>query len=250
MTVEQYARNVLRISADDVCYSTTKLFHAYGLGNSLSFPLSVGACAGARQGPLDARSHLRDGRPRTADAVLLGAGAVRGDGQGAGGGGRRLLERARVRVGGRGAARGGARALAGAHRRADPRRDRVDRDAPHLLLEHARPIWRPGRPDARPGYELRLVDERGLDVARRRGRRPDGPRRQLRGLLLAPAREDPPLHARRVVPHRRPLHRRRRRPLRLPGALGRHDQGRAGCGSRRPTSRVAWSATRPCPRPR
>ena len=42
VTVENYARQVLRISADDVCYSTTKLFHAYGLGNSLSFPLSVG----------------------------------------------------------------------------------------------------------------------------------------------------------------------------------------------------------------
>jgi benzoate-CoA ligase len=45
VTVDRYARNVLRISADDVCYSTTKLFHAYGLGNSLSFPLSVGACS-------------------------------------------------------------------------------------------------------------------------------------------------------------------------------------------------------------
>ncbi len=45
VTVEQYARNVLRISEADVCYSTTKLFHAYGLGNSLSFPLSAGACS-------------------------------------------------------------------------------------------------------------------------------------------------------------------------------------------------------------
>jgi benzoate-CoA ligase len=45
VTVDQYARNVLRISSEDVCYSTTKLFHAYGLGNSLSFPLSVGACS-------------------------------------------------------------------------------------------------------------------------------------------------------------------------------------------------------------
>jgi len=50
VTVDQYARNVLRISADDVCYSTTKLFHAYGLGNGLSFPLSVGACAGLVKG--------------------------------------------------------------------------------------------------------------------------------------------------------------------------------------------------------
>jgi len=50
VTVDQYAGNVLRISAADVCYSTTKLFHAYGLGNGLSFPLSVGACAGLVKG--------------------------------------------------------------------------------------------------------------------------------------------------------------------------------------------------------
>ena len=50
VTVDQYARSVLRISAGDVCYSTTKLFHAYGLGNSLSFPLSVGACSALVKG--------------------------------------------------------------------------------------------------------------------------------------------------------------------------------------------------------
>ena len=32
-----------RSSSEDLCFSTTKLFHAYGLGNALSFPLSVGA---------------------------------------------------------------------------------------------------------------------------------------------------------------------------------------------------------------
>jgi benzoate-CoA ligase family protein len=50
VTVDQYARGVLGISAADVCYSTTKLFHAYGLGNGLTFPLSVGACAGLVKG--------------------------------------------------------------------------------------------------------------------------------------------------------------------------------------------------------
>ena len=50
VTVDQYARNVLQISADDTCYSTTKLFHAYGLGNGLTFPLSVGACAALVKG--------------------------------------------------------------------------------------------------------------------------------------------------------------------------------------------------------
>jgi benzoate-CoA ligase family protein len=50
VTVDQYARNILRIDERDVCYSTTKLFHAYGLGNSLSFPLSVGATTGLVKG--------------------------------------------------------------------------------------------------------------------------------------------------------------------------------------------------------
>src|ERR1700751_1449634 len=50
VTVERYARGVLEISSADICYSTTKLFHAYGLGDALSFPLSVGGCAGVVQG--------------------------------------------------------------------------------------------------------------------------------------------------------------------------------------------------------
>jgi benzoate-CoA ligase len=45
VTVATYARQVLRITERDVCYSTTKLFHAYGLGNGLSFPMSSGATA-------------------------------------------------------------------------------------------------------------------------------------------------------------------------------------------------------------
>jgi benzoate-CoA ligase family protein len=38
-----YAREVLDIGPDDVCYSVGPAFHAYGLGNSLAFPFSVGA---------------------------------------------------------------------------------------------------------------------------------------------------------------------------------------------------------------
>jgi benzoate-CoA ligase family protein len=51
VTIENYARPILRVSAEDVCYSTTKLFHAYGLGNSLSFPMSAGAAAVLIRGP-------------------------------------------------------------------------------------------------------------------------------------------------------------------------------------------------------
>ena len=45
VTHENYGLGILEITEDDVCSSTTKLFHAYGLGNSLTFPLSVGASA-------------------------------------------------------------------------------------------------------------------------------------------------------------------------------------------------------------
>jgi benzoate-CoA ligase len=44
-TCEQYAVNVLGLRGDDRTFSTTKLFHAYGLGNGLTFPLWVGATA-------------------------------------------------------------------------------------------------------------------------------------------------------------------------------------------------------------
>jgi benzoate-CoA ligase len=42
-TAELYARPVLGIRGDDVVFSAAKLFFAYGLGNSLTFPMSVGA---------------------------------------------------------------------------------------------------------------------------------------------------------------------------------------------------------------
>ena len=42
-TAELYGKPILGISERDVCFSAAKLFFAYGLGNALSFPLSVGA---------------------------------------------------------------------------------------------------------------------------------------------------------------------------------------------------------------
>ncbi len=44
-TAKTYARSVLDIGADDRTLSVAKLFFAYGLGNSLTFPLAVGATA-------------------------------------------------------------------------------------------------------------------------------------------------------------------------------------------------------------
>ncbi len=40
---DSYGTQVLGIRPDDVCFSVAKLFFAYGIGNSLFFPLSVGA---------------------------------------------------------------------------------------------------------------------------------------------------------------------------------------------------------------
>ena len=57
-TCETYARHVLGITASDVTLSTTKLFHAYGLGNNLSFPYWAGAT-----------TVLLNGRP-TSDAIF------------------------------------------------------------------------------------------------------------------------------------------------------------------------------------
>ena len=42
-TVELYAKNILQLREDDVCFSAAKLFFAYGLGNGLTFPMGVGA---------------------------------------------------------------------------------------------------------------------------------------------------------------------------------------------------------------
>ena len=44
-TVETYATEVLRITAEDRTFSVGPMFHAYGLGNSLTFPFAVGATA-------------------------------------------------------------------------------------------------------------------------------------------------------------------------------------------------------------
>jgi benzoate-CoA ligase len=42
-TAELYGKAILGLRDSDVCFSAAKLFFAYGLGNALTFPLSVGA---------------------------------------------------------------------------------------------------------------------------------------------------------------------------------------------------------------
>ncbi len=44
-TADTYGAQALQIRNDDVMFSAAKAFHAYGLGNSMTFPMSVGASA-------------------------------------------------------------------------------------------------------------------------------------------------------------------------------------------------------------
>jgi acetyl-CoA synthetase len=38
-----FARNVLKLAPDDICFSVPKIFFAYGFGNSITFPFAAGA---------------------------------------------------------------------------------------------------------------------------------------------------------------------------------------------------------------
>ena len=51
VTCESFGNGVLGMREGDRVFSTTKLYHAYGLGNALSFPLHVGATAILLDGP-------------------------------------------------------------------------------------------------------------------------------------------------------------------------------------------------------
>lgn len=65
-TAELYARPILGIREDDVVFSAAKLFFAYGLGNSLTFPLAAGATAvlmAERPTPVSVFKRLKDHRP-------------------------------------------------------------------------------------------------------------------------------------------------------------------------------------------
>ena len=69
---ETYGAQVLRIRPDDRCLSAAKAFFAYGLGNSVLFPLAVGAAAVLEPAP--SRPQLMAERARAFGATLFFAG--------------------------------------------------------------------------------------------------------------------------------------------------------------------------------
>ena len=66
LTAELYAKPVLGIEEGDTVYSAAKLFFAYGLGNSLTFPMAVGATtilSAERPTPASVGAILRERKP-------------------------------------------------------------------------------------------------------------------------------------------------------------------------------------------
>ena len=204
-TAETYARDVLAIGPDDVTFSVAKFFFAYGLGNTLTFPFSVGASTvldRSRPSPAGTLRVLREHRPTlffggpTYYAALLAAGLPAG----------RLRRRAGLRVGRRGLPRGTVRAVHRDVRRRDARRHRLDRDAAHLHQRPARPG--PRRHHRRGRRRLRGQDRQDDDgqPGARRHPRPPVRARQLGGhRLLVPHRGHPPGLPGAVGAHRRHL---------------------------------------------
>lgn len=89
-TANLYAIPTLGLTADDVVFSAAKLFFAYGLGNGLTFPMSVGATTILLAGPPDPNAVceiLRDQKPSvfygvpTLYGMLLASGHLPGPGE-------------------------------------------------------------------------------------------------------------------------------------------------------------------------
>ncbi len=179
-TVEFYARPILGIREDDVVFSAAKLFFAYGLGNSLLFPMAAGATAvlmAERPTPASVFRRLLEHQPTVFYAVptLYAAMLASPD--------LPARDRLRLRV-----ATSAGEALpedlgrrVSAHFGIDVLDGIGSTEMLHIFLSN-----RPG--DVRygttgkpvPGYELRLVDEAGADV-------PDGEQGelQIRGVTSA-----------------------------------------------------------------
>jgi 4-hydroxybenzoate-CoA ligase len=164
-TAETYARQVLGIREDDVCLSAAKLFFAYGLGNALTFPMSVGATTvlnPERPTPAVMFALMNKYHPSIFYGVpTLFAAMLNDESLKAHGGGERLRvctsagEALPESVGNTWKARFGVDILDGVG----------STELLHIFLSNAPGDIRygsSGRPV--PGYKVRLVNEAGVDV--------------------------------------------------------------------------------------
>ena len=159
-------KQVLGIREDDVCLSAAKLFFAYGLGNALTFPMSVGASTVLQSRAADAGGDVRADAQVQPDDLLRRADAVRRDAQRRDAEGRaRAAPRLRICT-------SAGEALPEAVGNAWKARFGVDildgvgsTELLHIFLSNAPgdiKYGSSGRPV--PGYKVRLVNEAGADV--------------------------------------------------------------------------------------
>ena len=165
-TADTYAANVLRLGPDDVVFSVAKLFFAYGLGNSMTFPMAVGASTVLlpdRPTPDAVLSVMRRYRPTLfAGVPTLYASLLANPALGEGAGSNRLKtcisagEPLPEHVGQRWRDKVGCDILDGIG----------STEMLHIFLSNRTGDLRYGTTGkAVPGYELRIVDEAGNDVA-------------------------------------------------------------------------------------
>jgi benzoate-CoA ligase family protein len=164
LVCETYGAQVLGISAPDRCLSAAKAFFAYGLGNSILFPLSVGATAVLEPAP--SRPDLLAERVASHAATLFFAGPT--------------FFANMLRAGLPGDALRGVRLAVSAgeplpaalyerwttHFGVDILDGIGMTEMLHIFLSNRPGAVRPGTTGvAVPGYELRVVDDVGTDVA-------------------------------------------------------------------------------------
>jgi 4-hydroxybenzoate-CoA ligase len=165
-TAETYASQVLGIREDDVGLSAAKLFFAYGLGNALTFPMSVGATTvlnSERPTPARMFELMQRYNPRIFFGVpTLFAAMLNDDAQKTATGGSRLRvctsagEALPESVGNHWQERFGVDILDGVG----------STELLHIFLSNAPgdvKYGTSGKPV--PGYTVRLVDDSGTDVA-------------------------------------------------------------------------------------
>jgi len=66
-----YARNILKLTPDDICFSVPKVFFAYGFGNSVTFPFAAGGASVLMSGRPDPAA-IYDQIARHRPTVLFG----------------------------------------------------------------------------------------------------------------------------------------------------------------------------------
>jgi 4-hydroxybenzoate-CoA ligase len=165
-TAELYGRRILGIREDDVVFSAAKLFFAYGLGNGMSFPLFVGATTvllPERPTPDAVLATIRAAQPTLFFGVpTLFAALLAHQSLGPGAGSARLRACASAgealpeEIGRRWKDRVGVDVLDGIG----------STEMLHIFVSNRPGDVRYGSTGrAVPGYEIRIVDERGAPVA-------------------------------------------------------------------------------------